>query len=186
MSSGSLLPNLLTLARLLLTPFIAMAILRRQYAGALVVLFVAGLTDWIDGYLARRLGAISRFGAYLDPIADKVLLSTIYLCLGLSGGLPWWLVILVFGRDVLILVLAAGFLLLTSVRKFSPSIWGKASTFAQIVTAVAVLMNLAGPAPWKQRMVEVLVWCVAAATAWSGLHYLSRAVRMTRAGGAAE
>ena len=97
---------------------------------------------------ARKMGESSRTGAYLDPIADKILFSVIYFSLALAHAIPWWMVAMVFGRDLLILAMAAYGLLFTSIRKFPPSVWGKLSTFFQISAAMMVMCARAGfPAP---------------------------------------
>ncbi len=100
-------PNLFTLLRLLLTPFVAAAILNGQHGRAITLFFIAGASDAIDGFLARRLGSSTRVGAYFDPIADKILLVAIYLALGWVHAIPRWMVALVFARDLLILAMAA-------------------------------------------------------------------------------
>ena len=152
--------NFFTLLRLLLTPFVAIAIARGFYVRAIVLFFVAGLTDVIDGLLARKMGDSSTVGAYLDPIADKILLSVIYVALALSHDIPYWMVAIVFGRDLLILLMAAYGLMFTSIRKFPPSIWGKISTFFQISAALMVMCARAGlPAP-----VTLAIWLMTAAT----------------------
>ena len=97
----------------------------------------AALTDILDGAVARRFRLATPAGAWLDPVADKCLLSGVFLALAAAGTVPWWLVGIVFGRDFYILAGAATVMLLTPVRKFPPSIWGKVSTLVQIVTAVA-------------------------------------------------
>ena len=172
------IPNLVTLLRLLLAPFVTMAILNGSYPLAIGLFFVAGLTDVIDGLLARKMGDTTRFGAYLDPIADKILLSVIYLALALMHDIPWWMVGIVFGRDLLILAMAAYGLLFTSIRKFPPSVWGKISTFFQISAALMVMCARAGlPAP-----VKLAIWLMLAATLWSGLHYTWRGVVLLRSG----
>lgn len=172
------LPNLVTLLRLALAPFVVLAIVHHQFGRALALLAAAGVTDGLDGLLARKLKAESRFGAYADPIADKVLLSATYLALGFDGAVPWWLVALIFGRDLLILALAGAALLLTSYREFPPSIWGKISTFVQILTAVGVLVS----GWWTELAMPTapLIWAAAAATVWSGAGYFLRAAQMAR------
>ena len=120
----------------MLVPFVAADILHGQWTRALILFFAAGLTDVIDGFLARRFGQPTRVGAYFDPIADKILLVAIYIALGAAQAIPRWMVALVFGRDFLILGMAAYGLLFTSVRKFPPSVWGKISTFFQIAAAL--------------------------------------------------
>src|SRR5215831_401708 len=117
--------NLVTLSRLVFAPFIAHAVLRGRPLEAFVLLIIAGLTDVIDGGLARHFGWSTAAGAYLDPIADKVLLSTVYICLALHGAVPWWFVAVIFGRDLLILASSGAALAFTRMRKFAPSIWGK-------------------------------------------------------------
>lgn len=171
------LPNLLTASRLALAPFVVRAILRGQFREAMLLVAVAGLTDVLDGGLARWLGAASRLGAYLDPVADKVLLSATYLAGGLSGLLPWWLVAIVFGRDVLILAGAVVAWLLKRRRDFSPSMWGKLSTFIQALTAASVLLARGWPETGLEACAPPLVWLTAAATLWSGLDYARRALR---------
>ncbi|MCI0365698.1 MAG: CDP-alcohol phosphatidyltransferase family protein [Phycisphaerales bacterium] len=145
-------------------PFLVQAILNRQVRIALAILFFAALTDAIDGALARRFGMATGAGAYFDPIADKLLLSAVYVSLAVAGSVPVWLVVLVFSRDAIILAAAAVALRWTALRRFPPSIWGKASTFLQIVYALAVMMGV----------LEWLIWPVAALTALSGLHYVWR------------
>jgi cardiolipin synthase len=168
------LPNLFTLARLVLAPFIASDILHGHYGRAIILLFAAGFTDVIDGFLARRLQVSTRVGAYFDPIADKILLSVIYISLGLAGAMPWWMVAVVFGRDLLILAMAGYGLLFTSLRKFPPSVWGKISTFFQIAAALVVMGARAGiPAPVTLALSLMLV-----ATVVSGLHYIWRGIVM--------
>jgi cardiolipin synthase len=166
------LPNLFTLARLVLAPFVVADILHNRYRHAIVLFFLAGISDWVDGFLARRLKESTLAGAYFDPIADKILLSVIYISLGIAGAMPWWIVGVVFGRDLLILAMAAYGLLFTSVRKFSPSVWGKISTFFQIAAALVVMGARAGfLAP-----VTLALCLMVVGTIISGVHYVWRAV----------
>lgn len=165
--------NLFTLVRLLLTPFVAAAILQANYGRAIVLFAVAGVTDAIDGFLARRFEGPTRVGAYFDPIADKILLSAIYISLGVVQAIPWWVVGVVFGRDAVILAMAAYGLLYTSVRRFPPTIWGKISTFLQILAALVVMASRAGVA----APVDFVLWVMVAGTAWSGGHYVWRGIR---------
>ncbi|MGD0299016.1 MAG: CDP-alcohol phosphatidyltransferase family protein [Bryobacteraceae bacterium] len=171
-------PNLLTLLRLMLAPFVAADILEGYYGRAIALAFFAGLTDVFDGLLARKMGESTATGAYLDPIADKILLSAIYVALGVAHAIPWWMVAVVFGRDVLILGMAAYGILFTTIRKFPPSVWGKLSTFFQISAALMVMCARAGfPAP-----VKLAVWLMVAATVWSGIHYAWRGIMLLRSG----
>ncbi|MGD0199137.1 MAG: CDP-alcohol phosphatidyltransferase family protein [Bryobacteraceae bacterium] len=178
------LPNLVTLTRLALTPLAVWAILQGRFGRALAIVAVAGATDVLDGLLARWLHSVTRLGAYLDPVADKVLLSATYLALGAAGAVPLWVVLVVFGRDVLILALAAAALLFTSHRSFPPSVWGKISTLFQIVAAITVLT--AGAFPHWKVPVQWPLWAAAAATVWSGLVYVWRGISLVRRRAAAQ
>ncbi|HXB67931.1 MAG TPA: CDP-alcohol phosphatidyltransferase family protein [Candidatus Acidoferrales bacterium] len=179
--------NLFTLLRLGLVPFVVLAILQGSHLVALVLFIAAGLTDVIDGALARGFGLATPSGAYLDPIADKCLLCGIFLALGSSGIIPWWFVAVVFGRDLYILVGVLGFLALTNVRKFPPSIWGKASTFVQISTAVVWMVRNIWMArnipnvPVLHALSSAMLWVCAGFTIWSGLDYTRRGVQLIRA-----
>ena len=127
------LPNLLTAARLALTPYLFWLMVRHEYRTIIPLFIAIGVTDVVDGFLARRFNASSRLGAYLDPIADKVLLSGTFLVLALTGAMEGWLAVVVLGRDVVILAAAGVLYLGTGRRNFPPSPWGKLSTFVQIV-----------------------------------------------------
>ena len=172
----AVLPNLFTLARIILTPFIAWALLHNHYTQALWLCFLAGLTDGIDGRLARRLNSITRLGAYLDPAADKLLIAVVYICLGWIGQIPWGMVSVVFGRDLLILAMVAWGLLFTAIRHFPPSIWGKLSTGLQILAALVVM----GAANGWPLLPQPFLWAMIAATFWSGIHYAWHGLALLR------
>jgi cardiolipin synthase len=173
------LPNLLTCARIALAPVIVFALLANNCKDAFWLSLLAGVTDAADGYLARRMGFETRVGAYLDPIADKILLTALYFCFGVAGLAPWWLVWLVVGRDLMILSLAAGGLFWKGIRDFPPTIWGKLSTLLQIATSLAVISGCAYAL--SPAVVHAFLYATAITTAWSGLHYLGRAVASARA-----
>ena len=166
------LPNLITALRLALTPFVARAILAGDRDLAFWLFVAAGLTDGLDGFLARRFGWNSPFGLVFDPIADKALMAASYLTLGWVGAIPAWIVWLVLGRDVLLLVCAGLARWLTRLHTFPPSMIGKLSTVSQIAAVVAVLAGLA--------LAEPLLWLTAALTVASGAHYFWRAARELR------
>lgn len=180
MSQLASIPNLLTMARLLLAPFIFRAILDGRHATALVLFAGAALTDGLDGLLARRFGQITSVGALLDPIADKLLLSGVYLVLAIAGSVPWWLVIVVLGRDVFLLASSGIVMLFTDLRRFQPSVWGKISTLVQIVCAIAWMLQNIGISPQLHNVAQALVWPTAAVTLWSGLYYIWRTLRFLR------
>jgi cardiolipin synthase len=165
--------NLLTSLRLVLVPFVILAILDGRHPLALALFAGAAFTDVLDGAVARRFGLSTPVGAWLDPIADKCLLSGAFLALAGAGTVPWWLVGIVFGRDFYILAGVAIVMLLTPVRKFPPSIWGKASTFVQVLTAAAWMSGNMGQA-------GVMLWPCAAFTIWSGIHYTWRTLQLLR------
>jgi cardiolipin synthase (CMP-forming) len=174
------LPNLLTLTRLALVPFVVGAIVNSQHTRALALAGAASLTDALDGYLARAFSWSTAVGRVLDPVADKIFLASIYIALCIAGGVPWWLVLLIFGRDALILASTAITMLLTPLRHFPPSIWGKISTFFQMLTAVVVLINRAFPAWRLEEIAATLIWITAGATLWSGIHYSWTGTRRLR------
>jgi cardiolipin synthase len=136
------IPNLITLGRILLVPVVVWAIASNQMMVAFVLFLAAGVSDAVDGFLAKRFGMTSEIGTYLDPLADKVLIVSIYVSLGIVDALPRWLVILVVSRDLLIV---GGILLSWLVGKriaIRPHIVSKANTAAQIVLAGLVLAAL--------------------------------------------
>ena len=141
----------------------------------------AAWTDVFDGLLARRFGAQSEFGQYLDPIADKILLTSLYIGLALGGAVPVWIVVLILGRDVWILLLSAIALRFTKFRELQPSRWGKASTFFQIMAAVCVIGARAYQSDWFLRISDVLIAGVVVLAGISGLDYSLRGVRYFRA-----
>ena len=173
-------PNGFTLLRLALVPFVIGAILDGRHTAALAYFGIAAVTDVLDGAIARRFGLGTQIGAYLDPIADKCLLSGVFVALAGSGAVPWWLVAVIFGRDIAILLGAIAMLMLTKVRKFPPSVWGKASTFVQIVTAVAWMVRDALPTRLTETVATGSLWPCAAFTIWSGVHYAWRGARTAR------
>ena len=163
------IPNLLTLGRIALAPYLFLLMWRHDYHGLLWPFALVGITDVLDGFLARRFQWSSRLGAYLDPLADKLLLSGSFLVLALSGAIPGWLAAVVLGRDIVILAAAGVLYLAKSRRAFPPSPWGKLSTFVQVLYIMFAMGNLAGihVAP----AVIALQWTVAALVAVSLADY---------------
>jgi cardiolipin synthase len=178
------IPNLLTLMRLLLSLPISLLLLSERFSPALLLFVVAGVSDALDGFLARRFAWTSRLGSMLDPLADKLLLVTAYVCLTLVQVLPCWLMLLVLLRDMLILFGATCYRLLVGRLEFRPTWLGKCSTVTQIVLVVAVLLEL-GVMPAFAVVREPLITLVAALTLASGTHYVwrwSRNYRLARQG----
>jgi cardiolipin synthase len=182
-------PNLLTLIRICLAPFLVAAILEEHFALGFGLFLVAGITDALDGALARMLNQRSMFGQYLDPVADKLLLSALFLVLLHKGLMPVTVTVLVFGRDVGILLVSALLYAAAGRREFHPSIWGKASTLAQIATVTAVLLRQVTPQwYWVTVFYSVALDATMTLTVISGLHYawsVSRRSGTATANGAA-
>jgi cardiolipin synthase (CMP-forming) len=164
-------PNLLTLMRICMAPFLVAAILEGHYLLSFMLFVAAGLTDALDGLLARALKQRSMLGHYLDPVADKLLLSTLFLVLFYKGLMPGTVTVLVFGRDVGILLVAALLYAAVGRREFHPSIFGKANTLAQIGAVAAVLLHQLTPAMWVAATRAVALGATIALTVASGLHY---------------
>jgi cardiolipin synthase len=181
-------PNLLTLLRICLGPFLVAAILERHFALSFGLFVVAGLTDALDGLLARLLKQRSLLGEYLDPVADKLLLSTLFLVLMHMTLIPVTVTVLVFGRDVGILVVAAILYAATGRREFAPSLLGKSNTLAQVAAVAAVLLQAMLiqrriTLPWVAVLEAWALGATMALTVASGLHYSWVAARRVGAQG---
>ena len=166
------LPNQLTMLRLLGLPFILIAMIYRRHEIALALFLAAAATDIIDGTIARRLGQRTELGAYLDPLSDKLLLSSAFIAQALIGAIPWWLTILVLSRDMVMLATVAVVMLATPIRDFSPSSFGKLNTVVQATTISVVILNNAHPMGWVVEGIGILIWAVAATTFVSSAVYM--------------
>ena len=167
------LPNLITLARLLAVPVAVWLIVTDHFAGAFWLFIAAGISDALDGYLARLLRNRSLLGAYLDPLADKALLTSVYVSLGYVEEMPKWLVILVVFRDVLIIGGAILYHTLTQRLKMEPLFISKVNTTAQIALAALILAQR-GLAFDSHGIDLALTYAVAATTLISGGAYVAR------------
>lgn len=141
-------PNQLTLLRMIFLPFIVINLLKQDYKWALALFVLAGFSDGLDGLLARTLHQQTLLGQYLDPIADKLLMSTMFLVLSIERMIPWKYTVMVFSRDVSILVIGGVLFMIAGLRDFRPSIFGKANTFAQVAAIFFVLLLLIYPIQW--------------------------------------
>ena len=164
------IPNTLTLARIVLVPFVVWLIISHEMAAAFVLFMLAGLSDAADGYLAKRFGWHTELGAYLDPIADKALLVSIYVTLGFAGHLPTWLVIAVVSRDILIIGAFILSWMLSRPVTVYPLLVSKANTLSQIVLAGLVLAEL-GLGLGLDQLVAVFIWVTGALTILSAAAY---------------
>jgi cardiolipin synthase (CMP-forming) len=165
----------ITLLRMFLIPFVAMGILYHRYGTVLIIFLISGLSDLFDGLIARKYGQKSRLGALLDPMADKLLLCTSFLLLtipstGLSVPIPIWLAIVVFGRDIIIVISAVAITMTTGFTKFDPTIYGKASTLVQILCVLGVL--LVNHFRLSPSWIYWLFYLTLVLTLFSGLHYI--------------
>lgn len=165
------IPNIITIGRFLLVPAVIWALLSGNVGWALALFIIAGVSDGVDGFIARHFNQHSRLGAYLDPIADKLLLVAVFVVLGIMGELPLWLVIAAVSRDGLII----GAVMLSTVMgnpvEMKPLHVSKANTAAQILLAAVVLADLAFAADFS-ALRWYLVWLSGLLTVASGAAYL--------------
>ena len=173
---GVSIPNLITLARILAVPVILWAITSGEMRIAFALFLAAGLSDLIDGFLAKRFGMATELGAYLDPLADKAMIVSIYIALGIVEAMPRWLVILVVSRDIMIVSAVILSWLIDRPVKLKPITVSKLNTVAQIVYATVVLAALTFG--WEIALVkDLLVGVVAALTLLSVAFYVAEWVR---------
>jgi cardiolipin synthase len=165
------LPNIITGLRLLAVPPVAVLLWLGEYKVALVVFALAGVSDGVDGYLARRFNWKSHWGAIMDPLADKLLLVTTAAVLTLKGLLPVWLFVLVMGRDVMLVGGAALYRLWFGPFEVQPSVLGKMSTFVQILLVLSLLVHI-GTGLMSDEQIQYMILMCAAVTVVSGVHYL--------------
>ncbi len=167
----SQLPNLITLSRLALAPVLILLLKDREYTAALAVFLLAGLSDALDGLVAKRLHLTTQLGAVLDPLADKILLVSSYVMLSVLGQVPFWLMLTVVFRDLLIV---GGYLVYTTLFgavQMRPSRLSKLNTLAQISLVIVILAQ--GAFGWKYPLLtKMLLYAVFVTTVASGVHYL--------------
>lgn len=178
--------NQLTFLRIALIPAFVLLVVYQHPGWALLVFLLAGITDALDGLIARRAGQKTNLGAWLDPMADKLLLVTTFIVLtlpnlGLVNRLPLWLTILIISRDIIIVATVAIVNLAMGPRTFRPSIYGKAATALYIVTALVVMLfNYLGT---RSVVVDAFIWASLAITLISGGHYILHGMRIVREAG---
>jgi cardiolipin synthase len=175
------LPNFVTMTRMAMVPFFVLAVSDKDYRLAIWIFVVAGLTDAFDGYLARKMDMRSRIGAYLDPIADKMLITVAYIALTVPQGqavvIPLWLTILALFRDFVIMLVAGVLYMVEGLRSFPPSALGKATTFAQVLTiAVVLLANVTTVPVWIPAGCFYASFLLVIASAFNYIYRVSRFV----------
>jgi cardiolipin synthase (CMP-forming) len=164
-------PNLLTLLRLFIIPFLVIEILDGEYRVAFALFLLAGISDALDGLLARWLSQQTKLGLYLDPIADKLLLSTLFLVLTHVGLIPRYVTVLVFSRDLGILLIATLLFATNTLRDFHPSLFGKLNTLVQIIALVMVLAERALPVAHLPLLRDGLIRAIAVLAPLSAAQY---------------
>ncbi len=175
------IPNLITTLRIILTPIFIIYLLNRQFGAALIMFIACGVSDGLDGFLARVLRQKSTLGSYLDPIADKLILVSTYVVLSFMGSIPIWLAVTILSRDVMI---SLGVIVLVIYRmdiQIRPSFISKITTCLQFITVISVLA-----AEYADISETILVWLfpmTAVATITSGLHYIHAWFKMMGEGG---
>ena len=172
------IPNILTVLRILLTPLFAICLIKHLFGSALVVFAVAALSDGLDGLAARILRQHSTLGAYLDPAADKLLLVTAFVTLGIQELIPSWLAVIVITRDVLIISGVALFTIIGRELQPKPSMMSKITTVAQIGSVISVLTGYHVKAIAQSHIQDPIFWFAAAMTIVSGLQYIYMGVSL--------
>lgn len=170
------LPNILTLIRILLIPVFVIFIINKSFLNALVTFGIAGLTDGMDGLIARLTNKRTELGSYIDPVADKLLLSSAFITLAIIEILPSWLTVIVITRDVIILM---GFIILVLMNhrpKVEPSIASKITTDFQIITILIALLQVRYP--MFNNLSEYVIYGTTFFTAISGLHYIYKGAKL--------
>jgi len=170
------LPNFLSLARILLIPILIILLINGAFFWALLIFSVAALTDAADGMLARLMQQRTLIGSYLDPIADKLLSGSSFICLAILGLIPGWLAVLVISRDIIILGGLLILFILGRLPKIQPTLASKLTTFFQLLTIVIVLFSQI--LPFGSLLIKVLIWTTGAFTILSGLQYVKKGIEI--------
>ena len=179
------IPNLLTFLRMALIPVFAILLVYHREGWALVVFTIAGFSDGVDGFIARRLKQESELGTIIDPVADKLLMTTAFVMLTLSSVMgtarflpvPFWVTATVIGRDVMIVAVAGAINVMTGFRGFKPSWLGKASTFVQVFGVILILIAAVYP-ELRGFYLPTVYTTVAAFAVFSGVHYIFHVARL--------
>jgi len=178
---GITIPNLLTVTRILLTPLFVIFLIRERFGYALLVFIAAGVSDGLDGLIARYFNQRTTLGALLDPIADKVLLSAGFVCLAVLMVIPGWLTVVVISRDVVIMLGIAVFAIMNIDFEVKPTVISKITTVFQVVTVCLALINL--EISGLRELQLIFYWATAGLTILSGLHYIFVGLSILQRGG---
>lgn len=172
------IPNVLTLLRILLVPVIVIFLMQGAFLKALIVLAVSGITDALDGFLARILHQQTVLGAYLDPLADKALLASCFVTLSIKGVIPGWLTVIVISRDFIILIGIAILSIMSIPYEIRPSLISKITTALQLFTVIFFLLFRISPAFIDYRWLIAVQWITVLFTVLSGLNYMVRGIKL--------
>ena len=172
------IPNFLSLLRIILVPVIVIFLIQESYAKALVVFVVAGLTDALDGAVARMFNKQTELGSYLDPLADKILLSTSFIALAIFSLIPSWLAVIVISRDFIILLGIATLSMMSVTYEIKPVFVSKVTTILQIATVFfALIMKANAFDIVSYNLIMILSWLTASFTIISGLIYIIKGIK---------
>ena len=174
-------PNLLTLLRLFIIPFLVLAILDGRHGLAFTLFVLAGFSDGLDGMAARLTKQYTKLGLYLDPIADKLLLSTLFVVLTHVGAIPLYVTVLVFSRDLGILLIATLLFVTNTLRDFRPSLLGKTNTAVQILGVLTVMTCHVLAVPRLEELKGLLLWSIAVLAPVSAAEYAWIVIRRVSA-----
>ncbi|HEX9882589.1 MAG TPA: CDP-alcohol phosphatidyltransferase family protein [Desulfobaccales bacterium] len=169
------IPNIITLARILLTPLFIIFLIQGRYRKALAIFILAGVSDLVDGLIARTMHQKSRLGTYLDPMADKILMSASFVTLSIYGQVPSWLTVVVISRDLTLALGVMLFKLADYPLVIKPSLAGKLSTTMQMATVLLVLVGKIWVVP--ALLLPAFFWLTGGLSALSGIHYVYGGLR---------
>lgn len=171
------IPNMLTMIRIILVPVFVILLMQGSFFYALTVFIIAGVTDGLDGFLARILRQQTVLGSYLDPLADKALIITAFVALSILDIIPGWLAVIVISRDCVILLGVSVLFLMSVSFEIRPAYVSKATTVLQLLTVFLTLMSKCMPGYINHAMIETCFWITAFFTVVSGLNYISRGTK---------
>ncbi len=171
------IPNLLTLIRIVLVPIFVILIMQGSFSSALAVFVIAGITDGLDGFLARILNQQTVLGSYLDPLADKALIITSFVILSVLEIVPGWLAVVVISRDCIILFGVSVLFLMSVPIEIRPTYVSKATTVMQLLTVFFVLVSKFQPGYTNSMVIETLFWGTAFFTVVSGFYYIFKGIK---------
>jgi cardiolipin synthase len=177
------IPNLLTLLRIILVPIIVILLIQGSFIKALIVFLVAGISDALDGFLARVLHQQTVLGAYLDPIADKALLASSFITLSILHIIPGWLTVIVISRDFIILLGISVLTMMSIPVQIRPVFVSRVTTALQLVTVLMALFTRCLPGNFNELWLLTIYWVTALFTIISGLNYMARGVTLINRAG---